>query len=218
VGRSPEEVRQRILAHAAGRFMTGGFSRVTMDDISRELGLSKKTLYSHFPGKQDLLLAAIRGQLAGLKTRLDEAFGAPGLPFTARFDRLLQAVGAQLAMIRFPLVEDFCRHAPRVWREIEEFRTTHVFGRLEQLLRQGIREGYVRSELKPRLVVFVITRVAQSALNPEQMAGLGVSLSEVFTAVMSLVYHGIFTDRGRREMETMAEGIGKRGGRRRTDG
>jgi AcrR family transcriptional regulator len=197
--------------------MTGGFSRVTMDDIARELGLSKKTLYSHFPGKQELLLAAVRGQLAGLKLRLDEALGARGLPFTARFDRLLQAVGAQLAAVRDPLVDDLYRHAPRVWQEIEAFRQTYVFSRLEQLLRQGVREGYVRSDLKPRLVLFIITQTAQAALNPGRVVELGASPSEVFAAVMSLLYHGVFTDRGRREMEAMAGGKTRKGGRRTTD-
>jgi AcrR family transcriptional regulator len=207
----PEEVRQRILAHATARFMNCGFSRVTMDDISRELGLSKKTLYRHFPGKQDLLIAAVRGKLAELKTRLDEAFGAPRLPFTARFDRLLHAVGVQLAMIRYPFVDDLYRHAPQVWLEIDEFRKKYIFNRLESLLLQGVREGYVRSDLNPRLVVFVITQFAQSALNPGRTIGLGTSLSEVFAAVMSLVYQGIFTEKGRSEMEKLPELAGEQG-------
>ncbi len=209
--RCPEEVRERILAHATERFMTGGFSRVTMDDISGELGLSKKTLYRHFPGKQDLLLAAIRAELARVKIRLDEAFDAPRLPFTARFDRLLRAVGSQLAMVRYPLVDDLYRHAPRVWREIEEFRKSYVFDRLEKLLLQGVREGYVRGDLNPHLVVFIISQVAQSALNPGYMVELGASPAEVFAAVVSLVYHGIFTDRGRREMEGLPADKGKHG-------
>lgn len=208
---SPEETRERILAHATERFMTGGFSRVTMDDISRELGLSKKTLYRHFPGKQDLLMEVIRAELAKLKIRLDEAFDGPRLPFTARFDRLLHAVGAQLAMVRYPLVDDLYRHAPRVWREIEEFRKSYVVNRMEKLLLQGVREGYVRGDLNPHLVVFIINQVAQAALYPGHMDELGASPAEVFAAVMSLVYHGIFTDRGRREMEELPADKGKQG-------
>jgi AcrR family transcriptional regulator len=174
-----------------------------MDDFARELGLSKKTLYMHFRSKQALLLAAIRGVLAELKVQLDEAFGAPGMAFTTRFDRLLHAVGTQLAAVRYPLVDDLYRHAPRVWRVIEEFRRTHVFNRLQNLLEQGMAEGYVRDDLNPHLVVFIVTQVARSALNPVQMVGLQSSLSEVFATVKSLLYRGVFTEKGRNEMEEM---------------
>jgi len=47
--------RRRILAGARRHFFANGFRRVTMDDLAAELGMSKKTLYAHFPSKQHLL-------------------------------------------------------------------------------------------------------------------------------------------------------------------
>ena len=49
-------------SHRAGRgevFLRSGFSRVLMDDLARELGMSKKTVYSHFASKEDLLRAVL---------------------------------------------------------------------------------------------------------------------------------------------------------------
>src|ERR1041384_4810709 len=43
--------RQRIVAAARAHFFSHGFRSVTMDDLAAELGISKKTLYAHFPGK-----------------------------------------------------------------------------------------------------------------------------------------------------------------------
>ena len=43
----------------SGSFLLSGFSRVLMDDLARELGMSKKTLYSHFASKEDLLRAVL---------------------------------------------------------------------------------------------------------------------------------------------------------------
>jgi AcrR family transcriptional regulator len=39
------EIRNRILKAAEERFFRFGFSKVTMDEIASELGMSKKTLY-----------------------------------------------------------------------------------------------------------------------------------------------------------------------------
>ena len=49
--------RARILAAAREHFFAHGFRRVTMDDLAQELGMSKKTLYAHFPSKTALLEA-----------------------------------------------------------------------------------------------------------------------------------------------------------------
>jgi AcrR family transcriptional regulator len=215
VGSNPEQVRQRILAHATARFLAGGFRRITMEQIARELGLSKKTIYGHFPGKQELLSAAVRNQLDGLKARLEEVFGARDLPFPTRLDRLLQVVGAQLSAIGQPMVEDLYRHAPQVWREIDEFRKAVVFSRLESLLRQGAREGYVRRDLEPRLITMVIVQIAQAALNPAQFVGLGASPAEGLAAVMSLLYRGVFTERGRADVEALAARAPRGKGRKR---
>jgi len=51
--------RQRIVDAARGHFFSHGFRSVTMDDLALELGVSKKTLYAHFPGKFDLLEAVL---------------------------------------------------------------------------------------------------------------------------------------------------------------
>ena len=41
-----------------------------MDDLAEELGVSKKTLYAHFPGKFDLLEAVLADKLAGVEATL----------------------------------------------------------------------------------------------------------------------------------------------------
>jgi AcrR family transcriptional regulator len=206
----PEELQARILDHAGAKFTAYGFSRTTMEEISRELGISKKTLYRHFAAKQDLLRAVIRKRLEEVKSKLDRLFNTPGLPFRVRFDGLLRLVGAQLSLIRYPLINDLYRYAPRIWQEIDEFRSKQVFSRLEKLFRQGIEEGYIRADVDPRLTVFLISRVAQSVINPELLVGLGLSPPEVYEALIALVRYGVFTDKGRRESGRL-EGTGRSG-------
>ncbi|HVU23520.1 MAG TPA: helix-turn-helix domain-containing protein, partial [Opitutus sp.] len=53
--------RTRIVTAARVHLFTYGYSALTMDDLARELGMSKKTLYVHFPGK-DALVEAVLGQ------------------------------------------------------------------------------------------------------------------------------------------------------------
>jgi AcrR family transcriptional regulator len=51
-------MRDKILEKSGEMFLTLGFKSVTMDDIARELGISKKTLYKYFSNKANLVAAA----------------------------------------------------------------------------------------------------------------------------------------------------------------
>ena len=48
-------MRDKILYKAGEMFLNLGFKSVTMDDIATELGVSKKTIYTHFKNKTDLV-------------------------------------------------------------------------------------------------------------------------------------------------------------------
>ena len=48
-------MKEKIIQKAAEMFITLGFKSVTMDDIARELGISKKTLYQYVENKNDLI-------------------------------------------------------------------------------------------------------------------------------------------------------------------
>src|SRR6266487_1819765 len=62
--------RQRIVEAARAHFFSHGFRRVTMDDLAAELGISKKTLYVHFPDKIALLEAVLADKFAAVEARL----------------------------------------------------------------------------------------------------------------------------------------------------
>src|SRR5947208_15181792 len=70
--RAPDAGRQRIVDAARAHFFSHGFRSVTMDDLADELGISKKTLYAHFPSKIALLEAVLADKFAGLEARLKE--------------------------------------------------------------------------------------------------------------------------------------------------
>lgn len=48
-------VREKILDTATELFLNLGFKSVTMDDLAQQLGISKKTIYSHFKNKPELV-------------------------------------------------------------------------------------------------------------------------------------------------------------------
>jgi AcrR family transcriptional regulator len=88
---SPGERRQQIISLAAGLFDQSGYSSTTMDDIAREVGVAKPTLYHYFPSKDDIL-HAIHEEFIDLLISRHEARAGTGL----RPEQLLLEVMADI--------------------------------------------------------------------------------------------------------------------------
>lgn len=72
----PEPALDRRLADAALRLVARyGLAKLTLDDVAREAGCSRATLYRYYPGKQALLAAVVATETARLRAGLDEAMG-----------------------------------------------------------------------------------------------------------------------------------------------
>ncbi|MEK9627750.1 MAG: TetR/AcrR family transcriptional regulator [Nitrospinota bacterium] len=57
---APVSKREKLLQTAIKLFIKNGFHAVTVDAISEEAGITKRTLYYHFKSKEELILAALR--------------------------------------------------------------------------------------------------------------------------------------------------------------
>jgi AcrR family transcriptional regulator len=65
-GEEGAAMRERILAGVDRLFYAQGIKSVGVDAIAAELGISKKTLYRHFPSKDDLVIGYLRGRFRPL--------------------------------------------------------------------------------------------------------------------------------------------------------
>lgn len=61
VGARTEAKRGQILSGARRVFLSEGFSGASMDVISGEAQVSKRTLYAYYPGKEELFADVLRG-------------------------------------------------------------------------------------------------------------------------------------------------------------
>lgn len=86
VPRSRVKPRERVLDAAQELFYARGIDAVGVDSISERSGVSKSTLYRHFPGKDELVAAYLQRHH---ERRLQEWVDALGEPGAAPRDRLL---------------------------------------------------------------------------------------------------------------------------------
>ena len=65
-------MKEKILDTSTEMFLSLGFKSVTMDDIADKLSISKKTIYSHFSNKEQLVEACVLELFEEISTNIDD--------------------------------------------------------------------------------------------------------------------------------------------------
>src|SRR5260221_1635143 len=74
----------RIVRQARAHLFAHGYSQCTMDELAAELGMSKKTLYVHFAGKEALMHAVVEDLSREIRASADGLFANPRLNFAEK--------------------------------------------------------------------------------------------------------------------------------------
>ncbi|PYK16640.1 MAG: hypothetical protein DME64_02500 [Verrucomicrobia bacterium] len=190
--------RQRIVDAARIHFLSHGFRSVTMDDLAEELGISKKTLYAHFPGKFDLLEAVLADKLASVEAALKEVTRSHPHDFPAALRDLLAGTHRELDEIKPPFVRDMRQKAPEVFKLVERRRAALIQRYFGKFFVEGQRAGMVRKDVPVKLIIEILLAMVQSIMNPPKMEELGMMPKEGFTGILKIVLEGALTSKGRK--------------------
>jgi AcrR family transcriptional regulator len=191
-------VRQRIIEAGLERFFAMGISKVTMDELVGELGISKKTMYKHFPSKDELVDAITDWQMIHVASRVKEIVNSP-IGFIERIHDLWSFIGEMYSRISRQYREDLRRFRPDLWKRIEEFRRERLFDTATKLIDEGIKVGVFRKDVNKDILVIIYVSAVQAVLNAEVLSQHSFSAKEAFDEILRVVFDGTLTDDARRE-------------------
>ncbi len=169
-----------------------------MDDLAEELGISKKTLYAHFPGKIELLEAVLADKFAGVEAKLKEATCAHPRDFPATLHALLANTQRELDEIKPPFVRDMRQKAPHVFKVVERRRAALIERFFGRLFIEGQRAGMVPKDVSASLIIEILLAMVQAIMNPPKMEELGMMPKEGFSGILKIVLEGALTAKGRK--------------------
>jgi AcrR family transcriptional regulator len=102
---TPRPEMQETILDAVDRLLARyGYQKMTMDDIAREAGISKRTIYLHFTGKEEVALSSIDRVVERLLVQLHALAQSDGPP-----DARLHAMLRTRVLFRFDSVQDIYR-------------------------------------------------------------------------------------------------------------
>jgi AcrR family transcriptional regulator len=184
-----DDPRRAVIVEAAGRlFLAPGAGRVAMDDLARELGMSKKTIYRHFPDKHSLMTVVLDQQFAVIERAVAAAAAQTvDKPFAEQVRQFLIAAcggldqigAAQLAAGRGDAV---------LRRHVEQRIDAVVYQRLDQLFRDGHERGLLTAP--PELLGEITRGAVERLLNSQLPRRLDCTAADLLRTTVDTVLHG----------------------------
>ncbi|NPV89277.1 MAG: TetR/AcrR family transcriptional regulator [Firmicutes bacterium] len=183
-----DKARQRIIQTASELFNQRGYRSVTLDDIAYSLGISKKTIYGCFEGKEGIAAAIIGEHSKKVMKRIEDIKGEDIDPIE-KVIGIINAVKEMRSQINPQFLLDIQKYAPDLWENLESLRIERTM-LMESLIRDAQEKRLVK-KINPRMAVVFYVSVINYALRPDVMIKHGFTVEEVLDTLREIFLDGI---------------------------
>ncbi len=194
-----EQQREQIIQLAMKDFRHLGVRSMSVDDVSRQLGISKKTFYKYFANKEELVeavLQSIRNNVVLYVTKFFKGKSA------IECIRSLIELHAKVDSIHKdpPFEYDVKKYYPNLYKQHIQY--VHDFTRqtLENHLRQGIEEGIYRKDLDVEMYALLFSLIQLGVMRNEDNI-CEVNPHRIIRTFFDSFFRSILSDEGMTEVE-----------------
>lgn len=180
-----------------------GIKSVTMDDLARELGVSKKTLYEHFNDKEEVVRKVIDFMIAEQQNAYESIINQPGNNAIDELLLLSRFITEHLKSVNPALLYDLKKYYPGVWNDLVKYKSKTVFEQIMANIHKGVKEGLFRENLKYEIIAHVyVSRM--ELFSPGGLPELEkYAYHDIFRTLFEYHVRGIANERGRNYLETL---------------
>lgn len=197
-------MKEDIVKRALNDFMQYGFKTFTMDDLANKMGMSKKTLYEHFPSKQDLVDACLDYALEMSCTNVTTFIEGEGsvIENVCRNQKKVQEV-FNINSDR-PILE-LQKYYPKTYERMEsEFAKTDALF-IDKLLEKGWQEGLFRKDINVNFYKVFYTSVQRLRSITHTFPEREFPFWETIYTILEYFFRILINEKGLKELERVLE-------------
>lgn len=145
------EVKDYIINGADKLFCQYGFKSVTMDDIAKHLGISKKTIYQNFKDKNELINILIHDRIVNQDLQMNKCSQESENAVEEVFFGM-QDMDFFLETMNPMLFYDLQKYHQEAWLNFMAFKEKEIGKKVMENLERGIAEGLYRNDLNLEII------------------------------------------------------------------
>ena len=190
------EQQGKWLKRVEEMFLRFGIKSLTMDDVARELGISKKTLYQFVENKDDLVFKVVQQHVEDEKIR-SECFQQDAPDAIEEILTVIRHVQAEMQRIKSNILFDMQKYHREAWNAMREYQRGHLHRMVRENLERGIREGLYRTDFNVDIIARLQVAESFMMLDEDWFPRPPYSLEVLFRECLLYYLHGIASEKGR---------------------
>jgi AcrR family transcriptional regulator len=186
---------ERILEGGGELFLQAGIKSVTMDDIAKHLGMSKKTIYQFFKDKNELVTALIKQRLQDDEEEMTEMLNKSTNVIEGMIN-MMKCSEEIFARANPILIHDLQKYHPEAWKQFQGFKSEVIVRTMEELLNKGIKQGYIRPDIDVKVIARMRVMQVEMGFNASIFPAAEFNLWKVQKQLLDHFNYGICTMKG----------------------
>lgn len=190
-----EEKKEIVLENAAKIFMRYGLKSVTMDDVSRELKISKKTLYKFVTDKNDLVAQVMKAHIqndeASITKLIKESENS-----IEEIIAITEFAGRIVNTMHPSIHYDLEKYYPEAWEIFIEHKQNFVLNCMKENMVRGIKEGYYRKDLNIPIIALLYVARIDLIFDGQLFPPNEYNFKNVYMEMMNYHLRGIASEKG----------------------
>jgi len=188
-------LREQIIRKAGSLFNKFGIKSITMDDLSREMGISKKTLYEHIKDKKDLITKVTDFELREKEKYFQEISNRNlnAVEETFEVNRLILQVIQEYNPAKY---RDLKKYYPEIYEHIKHVQRERMFRSMIRNIRKGKEEGLYRENVDEEVIAKLYVSRMEYPLESDLLTPQEFTSPRFITQSFLYHIHGIANAKG----------------------
>ncbi len=190
-----EEREIYIIEKAGDLFKKYGIKSVSMDDIAQQLGVSKKTLYSFFCDKAELIKKILNQH----NCKRDEKFDEVTSQKLNAIDKLLNVSKYLIEMMKDinpVMLYDLRKYYPELMKELVDDQRGHIFDNIKANIEKGVSEGLYRDDMDAEIISTIYVARMDDAIFEGKAYSSSFDKEKFFKELFTYHIRGIASAKG----------------------
>ncbi|WP_229252561.1 TetR/AcrR family transcriptional regulator [Dyadobacter helix] len=195
-------MRERIIKSALSLFWRYGIKSVTMDDIAHDLGISKRTIYQHFPDKEAILVLVIEQELTSQKCEMEKLGEAAPNPI----DEMLRAseqIRICMVNINPVFLYDLKKYYPKAWNLFAVYKNDFILRGIRENLLRGKHTGLYRDDIDVNILSILRIEQIELAFDPTIFPPDKFNMTDLQLEFVQHFLRGVLSEKGHQYYNTI---------------
>ena len=184
-----------LLNRSAELFKKHGVKTLTMDDIAKELSMSKKTIYRFVENKADLVKMAMQFYLEGDQAQLKKIVTQS----ENAVDGLIKMIAYFFNQVRefdAYVLLDIQKYYPETWDVYNEYRYKYTLSLISDNLKGGAKEGYYRNDFDPDIISKIFIGAVDLLIDQRLFPSKKYVFIDIYKEFLKYHLRGVVTPKG----------------------